>query len=49
MEVILKQDVNGVGDKNDLLIVKNGFGRNYLIPKGLAVLADKSGKKVLAE
>ncbi|MDP2722239.1 MAG: 50S ribosomal protein L9 [Bacteroidales bacterium] len=49
MEVILKQDVNGVGDKNDLITVKNGFGRNYLIPKGLAVLADKSGKKALAE
>jgi len=49
MEVILKQDVNGVGYKNDLLTVKSGFGRNYLIPKGLAVLADKSGKKQLAE
>ncbi len=49
MEVILKQDVNGVGYKNDLIAVKNGFGRNYLIPKGLAVLADKSEKKALAE
>jgi large subunit ribosomal protein L9 len=49
MEVILKQDVNGVGYKYDLITVKNGFGRNYLIPKGLAVLADKSEKKALAE
>jgi len=49
MEIILTQDVKGVGYKNDLLKVKNGFGRNYLIPKGLAVIATKSSKKELAE
>jgi len=49
MEVILKKDVNGVGYKNDLITVKDGFGRNYLIPKGLATIADKSSKKALAE
>jgi large subunit ribosomal protein L9 len=49
MEVILKEDIPGVGYKNDLVSVKNGYARNYLIPKGLAVLATESAKKVHAE
>ena len=49
MEVILKKDVNGVGYKNDLISVKDGFGRNYLIPKGLATIASDSSKKALTE
>ena len=49
MEVILKKDVNGIGYKNDLITVKDGFGRNYLIPKGLATIASESSKKALTE
>jgi large subunit ribosomal protein L9 len=49
MEVILREDIPGVGYKNDLVTVKNGYGRNYLIPKGLAVLATETAKKVLTE
>ncbi len=49
MELILKQDVANVGFKDDLVSVKNGYGRNYLIPHGYAVLATASAKKVLAE
>lgn len=49
MEIILKQDVSGVGYKNDLVKVKDGFARNYLIPKGLAVVATDSRKKELEE
>lgn len=49
MEIILKQDISGLGYKNDLITVKNGYARNYLIPKGMAVLADESRKKQLAE
>lgn len=49
MEVILKKDVENLGFSDDLVIVKNGYGRNYLIPQGHAVLATKSAKKVLAE
>jgi len=49
MEVILTQDINGVGYKNDLITVKDGFGRNYLIPKKLARIATPSNKKALAE
>ncbi|MCK4570049.1 MAG: 50S ribosomal protein L9 [Bacteroidales bacterium] len=49
MEVILKKDIPGLGYKNDLITVKNGYARNYLIPKGLAVLATEVNKKVLAE
>ena len=49
MEVILKDDVKGLGFKNDIVIVKPGYGRNYLIPQGIAVIADKSNKKVVAE
>lgn len=49
MEIILKKDVDNLGFKDDIVTVKNGYGRNYLIPKGLAVLATPSEKKVLAE
>lgn len=49
MELILKQDVENLGFKDDVVTVKNGFGRNFLIPQGLAVLATPSAKKVLAE
>ncbi len=49
MELILKQDVENLGFKDDIVNVKNGYGRNYLIPHGYAVLATTSAKKVLAE
>jgi len=49
MELILKQDVENLGFKDDVVTVKNGYGRNYLIPHGHAVLATSSAKKVLAE
>ncbi len=49
MEIILKEDVIGVGYKNDIVNVKPGYGRNYLIPTGKGVIASESAKKVLAE
>lgn len=49
MELILKQDVENLGFKDDVVQVKNGYGRNFLIPQGLAILATPSAKKVLAE
>ena len=49
MEIILTQDIIGLGYKNDIVNVKNGYGRNYLIPTGKAVIASPSAKKVLAE
>ena len=49
MELILKQDVENLGFKDDVVTVKNGYGRNFLIPQGKAVLATSSAKKVLAE
>lgn len=49
MELILKQDVQNLGFKDDVVTVKPGYGRNYLIPQGFAVLATPSAKKVLAE
>jgi len=49
MEVILKQDMQGLGYKNDLVKVKDGYGRNYLIPNGIALLATESNKRMLAE
>ena len=49
MEIILKKDVEGVGFKDDIVTVKNGYGRNFLIPNGSAVLATPSAKKVLTE
>ena len=49
MEIILKQDVQNLGFKDDVVTVKPGYGRNYLIPQGFAILATPSAKKVLAE
>ena len=49
MEIILKEDVQNLGFKDDIVSVKNGYGRNFLIPKGLAVLATPSARKVHAE
>ena len=49
MEIILKEDIIGLGYKNDIVNVKNGYGRNYLIPTGKAVIASDSAKKILAE
>ncbi|MGZ3776110.1 MAG: 50S ribosomal protein L9 [Mucilaginibacter sp.] len=49
MEVILKQDVKNLGEKDDIVNVKPGYGRNYLIPKGFAQMATESARKVLAE
>ena len=49
MELILKQDVQNLGFKDDTVTVKNGYGRNFLIPQGFAILATPSAKKVLAE
>ena len=49
MEIILKKDIEGVGFKDDIITVKNGFGRNFLIPNGSAILATPTAKKILAE
>ena len=49
MEIILKTDIAGLGYKNDVVTVKPGYGRNYLIPQGFAVLASTSNRKILAE
>ena len=49
MDVILKQDVERLGAKNDIVTVKTGYARNYLIPKGFAVAATESARKVVAE
>ncbi len=49
MEIILKEDIIGLGYKNDIVNVKSGYGRNYLIPFGKAVIASESAKKELAE
>jgi len=49
MELILKQDVKNLGYKDDIVKVKNGYGLNYLIPQGFAILATESAKKVHAE
>ncbi len=49
MEIILKQDIHTLGYKNDIVTVKNGYGRNYLIPTGAAILATESAKKMHAE
>ncbi|MBQ7442693.1 MAG: 50S ribosomal protein L9 [Bacteroidaceae bacterium] len=49
MEIILKQDVIGLGYKHDIVNVKSGYGRNYLIPTGRGVIASESAKKALAE
>ncbi|MDA3879321.1 MAG: 50S ribosomal protein L9 [Prolixibacteraceae bacterium] len=49
MEIILKQDVQNLGLKDDMVTVKKGYGRNYLIPQGMAIVATESARKVLAE
>lgn len=49
MKIILKEDIKNLGQKDDVVSVKNGFGRNYLIPTGKAQLATDSALKVLAE
>ena len=49
MDVILKQDVERLGAKNDIVTVKTGFARNYLIPQGFAIAATDSARKVVAE
>ena len=49
MEVILKTDIKGLGYKNDTVDVKPGYGRNYLIPQGFAIIASASNKKMIAE
>ena len=49
MEVILKEDLRGLGHKNDTVQVKPGYGRNYLIPKGLAMIANEVNKKIALE
>ena len=49
MEIILKEDVKHLGQKDDILKVRNGYARNYLLPKGFAVNATDSAKKVHAE
>jgi large subunit ribosomal protein L9 len=49
MEIILKQDVQNLGNKDEIVKVKNGYARNYLIPQGLAITATESAKKILAE
>ncbi|MDR3093953.1 MAG: 50S ribosomal protein L9 [Bacteroidales bacterium] len=49
MEIILKQDIQNLGSKDDVVVVKNGYARNFLIPKGFAIIASPSAKKVLSE
>jgi large subunit ribosomal protein L9 len=49
MEVILKQDIEKLGYENDTVKVKDGFARNFLIPQGMAILANATNKKILAE
>ena len=49
MELILKQDVKHLGDKDEVVKVKAGYGRNFLLPKGLAIIADATNKKIIAE
>ncbi len=49
MEIILKEDIKGLGYKYDLVSVKPGYGRNYLIPQGFAIIANESNKKMMQE
>ena len=49
MEIILKEDISTLGYKDDIVSVKDGYGRNYLIPQGKAIIASVSAKKILAE
>ncbi|MEQ8471832.1 MAG: 50S ribosomal protein L9 [Marinoscillum sp.] len=49
MEIILREDIKGLGYKNDTVNVKPGYGRNYLIPQGIAIIASDSNRKMIAE
>lgn len=49
MEVILREDIQGLGYKNDTVVVKPGYGRNFLIPRGMAMIATSSNKKMIEE
>ena len=49
MEVILREDIQGLGYKNDTVVVKPGYGRNYLIPRGMAIIASQSNRKRIDE
>lgn len=49
MEVILREDIQGLGYKNDTVVVKPGYGRNYLIPRGMAIIASHSNRKMIEE
>lgn len=49
MEVILREDIQGLGYKNDTVDVKPGYGRNFLIPRGMAIIASSSNKKMIDE
>ena len=49
MEIILKEDIKGLGYRNDTVSVKPGYGRNFLIPQGKAIIANESNKKIIAE
>jgi len=49
MEIILKQDMPGLGHKDDIVTVKDGYGRNYLIPNGIAILATPNSRKIHSE
>ncbi|MBS3769522.1 MAG: 50S ribosomal protein L9 [Bacteroidales bacterium] len=49
MEIILKQDVENLGHKNDIVTVKDGYANNYLIPKGMAITATPSARKMYEE
>jgi len=49
MEIILREDIKGLGYKNDIVSVKPGYGRNFLIPQGVAIIASESNRKMIAE
>jgi len=49
MEIILKQDIQNLGNKDEIVKVKNGYARNFLIPQGIAITATASAKKIIAE
>lgn len=49
MDIILKQDINNLGYKDDIVAVKPGYARNFLIPQGMAILATERNRKILAE
>ncbi|MBU2916208.1 MULTISPECIES: 50S ribosomal protein L9 [Reichenbachiella] len=49
MEIILKEDIKGLGYKNDIVTVKPGYGRNFLIPQGFAIIGSPSNKKMITE